>query len=525
MGATARKTDEDTASSTTEVTSNEEMTQAHAVSDSLAAPVAMEPTRRTAKGSILLLFSGLHGIEGSLKQQFESGGFIVVDFDIANGPHCNIADDFIWDPLLTRIEAGEFSALIAAPPCGTFSRVRRLPGGPPPLRGRVGADRYGLKGLRPQDAETVRVHNLLAIRTAQAAQTMIRQRRIVVVEQPAASEGEISMLHLDEFLILLESCQHTKAVQCPFGAASSKKTSWITSGVDFSSMISACPHAARPWYEAGSGAVMSQPHPPARGRTRYFKTFAEAIASVNPRAGYNTTELAYYTPLLNKYIALKVKLALSKRKHTLGQQINKLETARDQRQSDWNERLGKEHVRFSQPLRGCPAVDLKQVADAQAIGGLRDAAKSLRRLTTSAAFGRTLGDKLKSAVVADLSVHAKAGTTGQSWVAQMCSKIGSADAEPAPPEAVKCFRKIIVQMTAHDDSKEREHAPGCTTDVDARLLESWRKAAFDPDDAVCQWLLNGAPAGITHGSSATKLFFIYVFKIYLLSCLRSPFGR
>ena len=98
-------TDDDTAGSTTEVTSNEEMTQAPAVSDCRTASVAVEPARRTASGSVLL-FSGKHGIEGSLKQQFESSGVVVVDYDTANGPNYNIADDFIWDPLLKRVEDG-----------------------------------------------------------------------------------------------------------------------------------------------------------------------------------------------------------------------------------------------------------------------------------------------------------------------------------------------------------------------------------------------------------------------------------
>ena len=113
-------------SCTTEVTSEEETPQPTA-SDSHTTK-GTETARSTASGTVLLLFSGKHGTEGSLRQQFVSGGFKVVDFDIANGPHCNIADDFIWDPLLKRIEANEFIAMVAAPPCGTFSRVRNLPG-------------------------------------------------------------------------------------------------------------------------------------------------------------------------------------------------------------------------------------------------------------------------------------------------------------------------------------------------------------------------------------------------------------
>ena len=61
-----------------------------------------------------------------------------------------------------------FFAIASPPPCGTFSRVRNVPGGPPPLRGVVGVERYGLKTLPKRDADTVRAHNLLAQRTAMA---------------------------------------------------------------------------------------------------------------------------------------------------------------------------------------------------------------------------------------------------------------------------------------------------------------------------------------------------------------------
>ena len=39
--------------------------------------------------------------------------------------------------------------------------------------------------------------------------------------------------------------------------------------------------------------------------------------------------------------------------------------------------------------------------------------------------------------------------------------------------------------------------PGVHTELDAKFLENWRRAANDPDTEVPQWLVRGSPAGIT----------------------------
>ena len=46
--------------------------------------------------------------------------------------------------------------IFASPPCGTFSVVRELPGGPPVLRGTEGTARYGLPELTIEQKELVK---------------------------------------------------------------------------------------------------------------------------------------------------------------------------------------------------------------------------------------------------------------------------------------------------------------------------------------------------------------------------------
>lgn len=85
-------------------------------------------------------------------------------------PQYDLADDAYWDPFLAHVLANEFSGILASPPCNTYSRLRNKLGGPPPPRGIVGRDRYGLKRLCISDKGLVRLHNLISLRVAAVLQ-------------------------------------------------------------------------------------------------------------------------------------------------------------------------------------------------------------------------------------------------------------------------------------------------------------------------------------------------------------------
>jgi hypothetical protein len=106
----------------------------------------------------------------------------------------------------------------------------------------------------------------------------------------------------------------------------------------------------------------------------------------------------------------------------------------------------------------------------------------------------------------------------------MCRNVGAEVPTPAPAEAVECVRGIIAKHARHDLSAAKPSAGDCTTDIDASLLEAWRKAAMDPDTAVCQWLLTGAPAGLHKLMICQKLLILvldlFIFLVVYLFCLR-----
>lgn len=122
---------------------------------------------------ILHLFSGPSGCEDGFAAAVRDRGHKCVEYDLVNGTEQDLANDAVWQSLISDIRAGRYDAMLAGPPCNTYTNARQLDGlGPGPLRGATGDDRYGLPHLRPDDQIKVRTGTLLAVRTAEAATAM-----------------------------------------------------------------------------------------------------------------------------------------------------------------------------------------------------------------------------------------------------------------------------------------------------------------------------------------------------------------
>ena len=85
--------------------------------------------------------------------------------------------------------------------------------------------------------------------------------------------------------------------------------------------------------------------------------------------------------------------------------------------------------------------------------------------------------------------------TSKSWVDIMYDSLGKDNDAPAPAEAVKAVRDIIIKHCGEGTPPEWSSAE--RTSIDVQLLEAWRVAAKDPESAVARWLAGWTPAGIT----------------------------
>ena len=154
-----------------------------------------------------------------------------------------------------------------------------------------------------------------------------------------------------------------------------------------------------------------------------------------------------------------------------------------------------EKITWREPMRGTIPLTDKEIADQQAIGGLRNAADSVGRLHLVAAFGINPGKQLRELMTANTKLNDDKGTPAASWVNVTCESVGTSDSScKPPPDAVEAVRRLLIEatgMTGADANTPR------LTNVDAYLLDAWRIAARDPEVYVGAWLKDGAPAGIT----------------------------
>ena len=197
------------------------------------------PVKKKAK--VLLLCAGPNDRDQSIYKLLVKAGFEVDNFDLVNGDGNDIADKAVFDRICRAVTAKDYVAAFASPDCSTFSKARSMPGGPPPVRGIEGRDRYGLKvygtrvtsapkqPLSREDKENVRYHTLVAVRVAFILDLCWTQTIPFGHETPERCAGQVSMLHLDEYIALLArpGVKHKVGFQCPFDGVSAKPTSWV----------------------------------------------------------------------------------------------------------------------------------------------------------------------------------------------------------------------------------------------------------------------------------------------------------
>lgn len=368
-----------------------------------------------------------------------------------------------------------------------------------------------------------------------------------------------SMLHLDEYvdLLALPGVHHTVGAQCAFGAESSKPTSWVYFGVNLDDMPAKCKHPARVWFSTKDGSAVSKRHKPNTGTTEYLPAVinvaghpvkpqqaleaSKKLRNFTPPAetGHRypspwvTSKLAAYPDLLNRYLVSKLVEAVercatptvhhgsqSKRhksvRNSVGAQQTPEEVEAIRASVPWPDANPKnadvpfeaadpqavakfafsESIRWRNPTGGQADRTDKQVADAMAIGGLRNTAESVNKMHHLAQVGALLGRRMIDALMENLQKHKDSSHLSEddAWINATCKCIGSEDARP-PSEAVECVKAIIQRHTSHCAPPPRFGPPGLS-ELDTRLLEQWRRAAKHPDVEATTWLDDGGPAGI-----------------------------
>ena len=232
-----------------------------------------EPVPEGASIRLLFTFSGPEKRQGGFREAAVAhararGYQCTVDYyDIINSMSHDLADQHAFDHLTGHIDSRRYDGSLTSPPCSTFSSARNNPGGPRPLRGHAGRDRYGFKNLFPDEQEKVRLGTLLAVRAADICRRFADLDLPWLAENPPQSEGKPSLFGLDEWvqLIAQASAQRTLVAQCMFGADHGKPTE-LQGDTTIAQAPSTCTHQPQWWRLPPSGRWIWGAHAPLFGR-------------------------------------------------------------------------------------------------------------------------------------------------------------------------------------------------------------------------------------------------------------------
>lgn len=165
----------------------------------------------------------------------------------------DLLDQTFWESVKDDLD--NYDSYMLSPPCNTFSPARTGQGGPEPLRGCEGPDRYGLRHLSVQQKEEVKQGTVLALRAGETATYAQKKGKWWMIEQPHHREGKPSMWLLDEFKWLMSQPDVYVLTfsQCKYGCRAQKDTDIMTNIPRLEHMAVMCDHPCRAWRIPWSG--------------------------------------------------------------------------------------------------------------------------------------------------------------------------------------------------------------------------------------------------------------------------------
>ena len=128
-----------------------------------------------------------------LSRCFHEQGFIVMPIDrkqnrfhpLAKICNLSLTEQSSWDYLFWLLDNEIIVFCHCAPPCGTCSRARELPGGPPPLRNE--AFPWGFEDLSSDQRARVDAANKIYVGLARFIEALISRNILYSVENPRNS--------------------------------------------------------------------------------------------------------------------------------------------------------------------------------------------------------------------------------------------------------------------------------------------------------------------------------------------------
>ena len=459
--------------------------------------VADRVDRKLRTHRILYLFCGprREGDIDSLAEQFDAE---VHGYDLERSAEHDLLDDVTFQVIVDNIKKGYYTAGFASPPCSTFSPVRGIgianaDNKPRPLRGATVQDIYGFGYLSPGEKEQVRAGTACALRALTMAKLLNEAGLPFIVETAARRPGQPNVFKLPEYKDFLE---HAPAfieefIQCPFGAKSVKPTAFLYGNVKLPRMPKRCSHPRQWWRIPWSGKRIWAAHPPLIGTQRAIpeaQWTPKMRRSKQPWGRYLSREAALYTKSFNEMILSILTTCINPR----GEK-RKREDGKDQ-PSKLDHLHGIKPLGFTSKLKGDATVNKrKTVSHAGTAGGMRNTTRSMAAVPGHFLVGDALAPLIEDAL--------------ENWPGFHQNIIKALEHKDYNKEELESqvhdLRKVIaIALGSKDVERDVEKARNsqCSSEVRARFLELWARAANDPAAKICEWFHLGAPGGVLKGT-------------------------
>eukprot|EP00435_Cladocopium_sp_Y103_P060722 s646_g22.t1 len=449
--------------------------------------------KRSVQFRVLYLFSGPKREEDGFEKFCNELGMECTCIDIEyNDRHDLLCQDF-WESLQNDLDS--YDAYLMSPPCSTFSMARRGKGGPAPLRGTSGKDRYGLRNLAVEDKIKVKEGTLLARRAHKAAERAQLNRKPWILEQPHWRQDGTSMFMLDEFIQLSdqEGVEFYTFDQCEFGCEFEKTTD-LLSNVEEDIMkpfSQRCSHAEQWWIVPWSAEEIYSKHPPLRGKQRaipWEEWNRTMLRDREPQGQYLTRSTAAYPMRMNQQLALCL-LRACERASKADADVE--EDNQKHRLSDCVDRVDPA-VNMAEPLAGRQSRE--EVNDTNSL-------RNVHKWVTPKMM--LVGKQVQNLIEAALDQQPDVQD-------QMIGCLGDQKSFPQEVHAAvdglrTQIRDLLVrnrtQAMSDQCSVDQVDNGDYQTVVRADLMSYWAQCVGDPAVKVSKWLAQGAPAGISCDTS------------------------
>eukprot|EP00435_Cladocopium_sp_Y103_P055167 s446_g18.t1 len=432
---------------------------------------------------ILYLYSGPHRPDDGLAHFAAELGSDCTCVDKEFDDEQDLLCQSYWEDL--RKTFREYDSALMSPPCSSFTPARRGLGGPRPLRGTVGRERYGFKNLTPQEKKTVTEGTIMAIRAADTAEEFDDSDGWWMIEQPHGREGQTSMWNLDEMQKLRDKpgVRLYTFAQCRYGCKAEKLTDLLSNIPGLEEFTVLCNHPKQTWIMPWSGERIWAAHPPLRGRQWAIPESEwdpSMLRDSEPPGDYITRSCAAYPEALNKALAK----ALSRKKGSM---------AEHQVHQEKKSEVEDVKVKKLMPLRGEEPDDTNT--------GDKNSLRDVHKWVTpkSRYIGGQVSNlicrhfdkdpEIEKDILDSLGHRSNENIMDASWMKSLRADI-----------ADLLVRNRTATMPDQCDVSV-VNTPDYQTCIRGKMLHYWTMVVDDPGQSCATWTFEGAPAGLEMDTS------------------------